>query len=120
MVNYYIGFDAGTTGTKVAIYSEDSKLIAEAYRSNNIYYPAPGWAEMEPNQFYRSVVEGIKECIEKSKINPKNVKAISCSGVICGFVPIDKNWHEVHNYIPYLDNRSKEEAKYINLLSLRW
>jgi len=114
MVNYYIGFDTGTSGTKVAIYSGDSKLIAEAYRPNNIYYPTVGWAEMEPNQFYKAVVEGIKECIKKSKINPKNVRAISCSGVICGFVPIDENWNKVYNYIPYLDNRAKEEAKYIN------
>lgn len=114
MAKYFIGFDTGTSGTKVAIYSDDARLIAEAYRSNNINYPAPGWAEIEPKQFYKSVIEGIKECIYKSNIKTKNIRSISCSGVICGLVPIDENWVETYNYIPYLDNRGKEVAIDIN------
>lgn len=114
MVNYYIGFDAGTSGTKIAIYSDDYRPISEAYYPNNINYPDAGWAEMDPNHFYKAVIRGIRECMDRSKINPKNVRAISCSGVICGIVPIDKDWNEVHNYIPYLDNRGKEEARQIN------
>jgi len=114
MSRYYIGFDCGTMGTKVAIYSEDSTLVAEAYRPHKIYYPKPGWAEMDPNQYYRVVTEGIKECMQKSKINPREVRAISCSGILCGFVPIDDNWNPVGPYFPYLDTRSREEAKYVS------
>ncbi len=107
---YYIGYDNGTMGTKVAIYSDDSTLIAEAYRPHEIKYPRPGWAEMEPDQFYRVVCEGIQECVQKSRIDPKDVRGISCSGVICGFLPIDDDWNPVGPYIPYLDGRAKEEA----------
>ncbi|MGQ9615368.1 MAG: xylulokinase [Spirochaetota bacterium] len=110
MAKYYIGYDCGTMGTKVAVYSEDSTLIAESYRPHEIKYPRPGWAEMEANQFYRVVADGIKECISKSKINPKEVRGISCSGIICGFVPIDEKWEPVGPYIPYLDGRAKEEV----------
>jgi len=113
MTSYYIGFDVGTSGVKVEVFSNDYKSIASAYRYNNISYPAPGWAEMDPDQFYIAVIEGIKECVEKSKVDPKNVKGISCSGVICGIVPIDKNWNPVYKYIPYLDNRAKKEALFI-------
>lgn len=114
MSKYYIGYDCGTMGTKVAIYSEDSTLISEAYRSHKIEYPRPGWAEMDPNQFYRVVADGIKECIGASKIDPKNIRGISCSGIICGFLPIDDNWNPVGPYIPYLDGRAKDEAKYVS------
>lgn len=110
MPKYYIGYDCGTMGTKVAIYAEDSTLIAEAYRPHEIKYPRPGWAEMEPNQFYRVVTEGIRECMQKSRINPGDVRGISCSGIICGFLPIDENWIPVGPYIPYLDGRAKQEA----------
>ena len=72
MSKYYIGYDCGTMGTKVAIYAEDSALVAEAYRAHEIKYPKPGWAEMEPDQFYRVVIEGMRECINKSRINPKD------------------------------------------------
>jgi len=113
MQRYYIGYDCGTMGTKVAIYADDSTLVAEAYRAHEIVYPKPGWAEMDPGQFYRVVAEGITECVKKSKIDAKNVRAISCSGVICGFLPIDENWNPVGPYICFLDGRAKKEALYV-------
>lgn len=113
MASYYIGFDCGTQGTKVAIYSGDSTLVAEAFREHQILYPKPGWAEMDPDQFYRVVIEGIAECMSKAKINPKEVKGISCSGIICGILPIDEDWNPQGPYIPYLDGRSAEEAAWI-------
>jgi len=114
MARYYVGYDCGTMGTKVAIFSEEFSMVADAYRPHKILYPKPGWAEMEAEQFYRAVAEGLSECLAKSRINPKEIRAISCSGVICGFVPIDKNWKPVGPYYPYLDNRAKEEAIYVS------
>jgi xylulokinase len=114
MAKYYIGFDCGTMGTKVAIYADDSRLIAEAYRPHEIKHPRPGWAEMEPDQYYRVVSEGIRECMNTSGIDPSNIRGISCSGIVCGFLPIDDNWNPVGPYIPYLDGRAKEEAQYVS------
>ena len=111
MPKYYIGYDCGTMGTKVAIYSGESTLVAEAYRAHEILYPRPGWAEMEPDQFYRVVSEGIRECLQNGRIDPKDVRGISCSGIICGFLPVDENWRPVGRYIPYLDGRAKAETK---------
>ena len=58
MSSYYIGFDSGTQGTKVAIYADDSRLVAEAFRAHQILYPKPGWAEMDANQFSQSGSRG--------------------------------------------------------------
>jgi xylulokinase len=117
---YYIGYDNGTMGTKVAIYTGEGKLVSEAYREHKILYPKPGWAEMDPNQFYRVVVEGIQECLKKGKIEPEAVAGISCSGIICGIVPIDKNWRPVGPYIPYLDGRAQQEAKELEKVDPLW
>jgi len=111
VASYYVGYDCGTMGTKVAIYSLEGELISEAYREHVIKYPKPGWAEMEPEQFYRCVTEGIKECMEKSRINPSHVKGISNSGIISGLVPIDDDWNPVAPYIPFLDGRATVEAE---------
>lgn len=113
MANYYIGYDCGTMGTKVAIYSLEGELISEAYKEHVIKYPKPGWAEMEPEQFYVCTIEGIKECIDKSGIDPKDIRGISDSGIICGIVPIDDNWRPVGPYIPFLDGRAVKEAEYV-------
>ncbi len=111
MTNYYIGYDSGTMGTKVAIYSFGGELISEAYREHIIKYPKPGWAEMDPEQFYICATDGIKECMQKSGLKPDSIKGISDSGIICGIVPIDNNWRPVGPFIPYLDNRATAEAE---------
>lgn len=113
MAGYYIGYDCGTMGTKVAIYSLKGDLISEAYREHLIKYPRPGWAEMDPEQFYRCVTEGIKECMQRSRLRPADIKGISNSGIISGYVPIDDDWQPVAPYIPYLDNRAVKEAQYL-------
>jgi len=110
MNKYYIGFDCGTMGTKTAIYSLDSTRVAEAYRENRIFYPGPGRAEMDPNDFVRAVREGVRECLTKSGINPSEIRGISASGIICGIVGIDENWNPVTPFVPYLDNRARQEA----------
>ena len=110
MAKYYIGFDCGTMGTKTAIYRIDSTRMAEAYRENKISYPQPGWAEMDPLGFVQAVREGVRECLQKSGINPHEIRGISASGIICGIVGIDENWHPVTPFVPYLDNRARSEA----------
>jgi xylulokinase len=110
MGKYYIGFDCGTMGTKTAIYRIDSMRMAEAYRENRIFYPQPGWAEMDPMGFVRAVREGVRECLEKSGVNPREIRGIAASGIICGIVGIDENWNPVTPFVPYLDNRARKEA----------
>ncbi|MDO5563007.1 MAG: FGGY family carbohydrate kinase [Synergistaceae bacterium] len=73
MSRYYVGFDCGTMGTKTAIYRDDSTRMAEAYRENKISYPQPGWAEMDALGFVRNVREGVRECLMKSGVYPRDI-----------------------------------------------
>jgi len=114
---YYIGFDCGTLGTKVGIFTNNGETVAQAYREHKMRYPKPGWVEMEADQFYQVVTEGIRECLKKGKVNPDQVFGISCSGIICGQVPINKNWKPVGPYICYLDGRATNEAEKLQQIS---
>ena len=117
---YFIGFDCGTMGTKVAIFTSSGQLVSEAYREHKILYPKPGWAEMEAEQFYRVVTDGIKECLKTGKVEPDGIAGISCSGIICGFVPIDDDWNPLAPYYPYLDGRAQAEAKALQEVEPLW
>lgn len=114
MGKYYIGFDCGTQSTKTAIYRDDTTCIAEELIPTNINYPAPGLAEMDADHYLASVRKGIKACLEKSRIDPKEVRAICGDGIICGIVGVDKDGKAITPYIPYLDSRGAEDAKWIN------
>lgn len=109
----FIGFDCGTMGTKVALYDIDGNCLAEAFAENSFSYPNPGWMEMDAMVFFENVVKGIAECIEKSGVPAEAIKGISASGIVDGTVPIDDDFNPVGPFIPYLDMRAKEEARYI-------
>ncbi len=113
MAKYYIGFDCGTQGTKTVIYRDDSTCMAEALITNEIIYPNPGWAELSADAYLEGVREGIRRCLKTSGIDPKEVRAIAGSGVICGLVCVDEDMNTLTPYIPYLDNRAEKEAQEI-------
>lgn len=113
MAKYYIGFDCGAQGSKVAIYADDAHLVGDAYVEHTISYPRPGWAEIDPGSIYRAVRDGIRAAVQQSAIDPQDVRGISCSGVICGLLPIDANWNPVGPFIPHLDTRSTEQVREI-------
>ncbi|RDY31990.1 FGGY-family carbohydrate kinase [Lachnotalea glycerini] len=114
MGRYYIGFDCGTQSTKTAIYSEDTTCVAEEMIPTNINYPKAGWAEMDADHYLESVRKGIKACLTKSGIDPKDVRAICGDGIICGIVGVNEDGKAITPYIPYLDSRTAQDAKWIN------
>lgn len=114
MTKYYIGFDCGTQSTKTAIYREDTQCVAQCQIPTTISYPAPGLAEMDVDEYLRSVREGIRSCLDQSGIDPSEVRAICGDGIICGVVGVDADGEAITPYIPYLDNRGAQDAKWIN------
>ena len=114
MAKYYIGFDCGTQSTKTAIYGDNAVCVAEHAIPTTIEYPQPGWAQMDADHYLQSVREGIKACLEKSGVNPNDVRAICGDGIICGIVGVDADGKAITPYIPYLDSRGAEDAKNLN------
>ncbi len=113
MSAYFIGFDCGTMGTKVALYDLEGHCLAEAFAENEFFYPHPNWVEMDAGKFYENVVNGMQECLAKSGVSGDDVKGISASGIVDGAVPVDEDFNPAGPFIPYLDMRAQEEAREI-------
>lgn len=121
MAKYYVSFDCGTQSTKTAIYRDDTICVAEEAIPTQIHYPAAGWAEMDADHYLQSVRQGIRSCLQKSGIDPKDVRAICGDGIICGIVGVDAEGNAITPYIPFLDSRTAEDAKWIrNNLEPLW
>ncbi|MDO5718444.1 MAG: FGGY family carbohydrate kinase [Tissierellia bacterium] len=119
-MKYYLSFDCGTQSTKSAIYDGDFNCICQHSYPNEIKYPNPGWAEMDADMYLNHVVNGIKYCVEKSGINPNDIRAICGDGIIMGVVGVDEDGNAITPYIPYLDSRASEEAEYVKTLDPIW
>ncbi|MDR1078170.1 MAG: hypothetical protein LBL55_05865 [Propionibacteriaceae bacterium] len=78
-MNYVIGIDTGTTGVKAKVYDLTGAIMAEAYREYGCVYPQPGWVEQDINMLSRSNEEVLREAIEKSGVDPKDIKSIGFS-----------------------------------------
>ncbi len=104
---YLIGVDLGTMGTKAAIFDTEGNLVALAFEESKLLYPKPGWVEQEPEDFYLSSLRTIKECLEKSGINPRGVAAIAFDGQMAGIGSVDETWDTPTVYDSWLDTRCK-------------
>jgi len=65
-----MGIDVGTSACKVAVFDQDGRVIAQTSGEYNVYYPAPGYAEQNPDEWWKVICKAIKETITKESINP--------------------------------------------------
>jgi len=56
-----LAIDQGTTGTTCILYNREGEVIARVYREITQIYPAEGWVEHDPEEIWRTVVQGVKE-----------------------------------------------------------
>ncbi len=75
-----IGIDIGSTMVKAAIFDSQGKEHAVAARKIEHIYLHPGWTENDMNALWHSVCEVLREILEKSKVAPKAVACVTCTG----------------------------------------
>ena len=110
---FLIGVDLGTMGTKAAIFDAAGNLLSSAFEESTLLYPRPGWVEQDPDDFFTSSVRTIRECVEKSGVNPADVAAIAFDGQMAGIGAVDADWGTPTPYDSWLDTRC---GHYIELM----
>ena len=113
MAKYVAGIDAGTTGTKVMIFTLDGKPVSHAYREYPCTYPNVGWVEQDPWLLWKALCEASKEAIAKSGVDPKEIGSVAISSQRGTFFGIDRNWQPLHDSIVWSDGRALNEVGWI-------
>lgn len=114
MESCYFSFDAGTQSVKVAVYNQQMECLAKVSHPTTLHYPAPGWVEMNADEYLHLTIQGMRECIailQSKNIRPEQIKAIMGDGIICGIVGIDASGKAITPYINYLDSRTQEDVE---------
>ncbi len=112
-MDYLLGIDIGTSGTKGLLMNREGKIYARAGREYSIDMPQPSWAEQDPEIWWKAVIQIIREIIEKSEVNPKEIRGIGLSGQMHGTVFLDKNLQPFHPAIIWADQRSSSQCEFI-------
>ncbi|HHV62546.1 MAG TPA: hypothetical protein GXX51_07920 [Firmicutes bacterium] len=105
-----MGIDVGTSGCKVAIFSESGDLLARAYREYDIIVRHPGWNELDSIDVWNKVKSAIREAASTLKDRrPKDpVRALSVSSFGEAMTPVSEDRRVLDNCILGLDCRGQE------------
>jgi xylulokinase len=111
---YLIGVDLGTSSTKSALYARDGSLVAESNAEVPLYYPLPGVVEQENDDFYRTAAQTVKDCIQQSGIDAREVAAIAFDSQMAGIGTVDENFNPATRFDSWLDMRCQPYIQYID------
>ncbi len=101
-----LGIDAGTTGCKTAVFSEDGRLLASAYEEYDVQRPHPGWAELDAVEVWAKVKRAIGAVAARS--GPDPVKALCVSSLGEAVVPVDEERQVLGPSLLNFDARGEE------------
>jgi len=106
---YIITYDIGTEGTKTTLVTTEGKTIISRYKSYGVNYTHPGWAEQNPDDWWRAICKTTRNIVAESKISPKSIIAICASSQMLGVVPVDSNGKPTRPAIIWLDTRAGDD-----------
>ena len=108
----YIGVDLGTSAVKLLLMDEMGTIEKIVSKEYPLYFPKPGWAEQNPEDWLAQTLEGIKELT--SGCEKDQVAGIGFGGQMHGLVALDQEDRVIRPAILWNDGRTGEETDYLN------
>jgi xylulokinase len=112
---YFLGIDLGTSSVKIILMDDGGKVVSSVSKEYPVYYPEPGWAEQNPEDWWNATKDGIKEIIAKSGVKSDDIKGVGLSGQMHGLVLLDRDNNVITPAILWCDQRTQEECDYITV-----
>ena len=110
---YTMGIDLGTGGARVGIFDKNGKAIVFCSENYELYTPASGRAEQNPDEWWSALTKASKRAIEQSGINPADIKGIGVDTTYSTVLLSGDDMKPLRNAIMWMDVRSSEQAKRI-------
>jgi xylulokinase len=99
-----VGLDVGTTGVKALAISEQGEVLARAEKEYPLATPRPGWAEQDPEDWWRASESALAE------VEADRASGIGLSGQMHGLVVLDAADRVLRPAILWNDQRTAAEC----------
>ncbi len=109
-MKYLLGIDIGTSGTKTVLFDRGGNPISSSTAEYPLYQPEIGWAEQDPQDWWKAVCITINQVIKDSNINPEYISGIGLSGQMHGLVMLDGDGNVLRKSIIWCDQRTAKEC----------
>jgi len=114
MADYILGIDVGTTGTKALLIDPTGAVVASATEEYPLHTPRPGWAEQDPQDWWRGTVAAIRRVISASGARPEEIRGLGLSGQQHGSVFLDKDHNVLREALLWCDQRTAAQCAWIH------
>jgi xylulokinase len=108
-----IGVDAGTSSCKATLIDAQGQVLASASQAYTTVYPKPGWAEQDPDAWYRALVHAVRHCVSAAGVSARDVSALSVCGPAHNVVLLDRDDRVLQPVILWSDARSAPQAGWL-------
>jgi xylulokinase len=107
-----IAYDLGTGGAKASLFAEDGSCLAFTFVPYETHYPATGWHEQRPADWWRAVVESTHTLLAKEPEAAADVRCLAISGQSLGAVPLDSSGALLREQVPiWSDTRATAQTQ---------
>lgn len=110
MKRYVLAHDLGTTGNKATLYDPEGRLVGSAFYAYETQFPENGWAEQDPNDWWRAVCSTTHQLLQQTGSVGADVACVTFSGQMQGCVPLDAHGLPLRSAIIWMDQRAKVQA----------
>jgi len=105
--------DVGTGGTRAVLVDDKGQLIASASSEHEPFRtPHPGWAEQDPEDWWRAAQQAIREVI--AAVPGARIQAVGLTGQMHGAVMLDKDGKVLRLSLIWCDQRTGEQCDWLH------
>lgn len=108
----FIAYDLGTGGVKASLYDSTGETLAKTFVEYSTYYPESNMHEQCPQDWWKGIVEGTRELLEKTGQSGAEVNCLSISGQSLVAIPVDENGKILLDQVPiWSDTRAISQTE---------
>ena len=107
---YLIGIDGGTESIRAIVFDPDGRPKASHASAYQTQFPQPGWAEQDPEDWWRCLGEAVRGAVTQAGVSADQVLALCVDTTCCSVVAVDSDGMPLRPAMIWMDVRSASEA----------
>ena len=113
MGRWILAIDLGNGGPKVAVVDLHDQLLAVSVRAVSVKIGLDGTATQDANEWWKETLQGAREAIVTSNVNPQDMHAVAITGQWGSTVPVDSKGIPVGEVLLWSDTRGERYMREI-------
>ena len=108
MGKQFAGLDIGTSACKAAVFDEDGIVLAQSSRTYPVSYPASGWAEQDPDDWWEAAQAALRDALRQGGADPEKICGVGVDGQSWSAIPVDEEGNALAPTPIWMDTRARD------------